>query len=122
MRFLNSKILGVDFGDCHDFLLEMYFENCDLTLSSFYGLTLKNRRFVSCKLQEVDFTNADLSASVFDNCDLHKALFENTNLEKADFRTARHYSIDPELNRIKKAKFSIPDVVGLLDRYDLSIQ
>ncbi len=39
-----------------------------------------------------------------DNCDLNRAVFDNSILEKADFRTSLNYSIDPELNRIKKAK------------------
>jgi fluoroquinolone resistance protein len=43
-------------------------------------------------------------------------------LEKADFRTAYNYSIDPEKNRIKKAKFSIFGVTGLLDKYDIEIE
>ncbi|HUZ61183.1 MAG TPA: hypothetical protein VMU83_20575 [Hanamia sp.] len=35
-----------------------------------------------------------------------------TNLEKADFRSAFNYSIDPELNEIKKAKFSSDELSG----------
>jgi hypothetical protein len=37
-------------------------------------------------------------------------------------RTSFNYSINPELNRIKKAKFSMPAVVGLLDKYDIEIE
>jgi hypothetical protein len=53
---------------------------------------------------------------------LSGATFENTNLEKADFRTSFNYSIDPEINRIKKAKFALPEVLGLLNKYDLVIE
>jgi len=49
------------------------------------------------------------------------AIFENTILEKADFRTSLNYSIDPENNRIRKAKFSILEISGLLDKYDIEI-
>jgi fluoroquinolone resistance protein len=70
----------------------------------------------------VDFTDADISQCVFDNCDLLGSIFKNTNLEKADLITASNYSIDPELNRLKKAKFSQPAVVGLLDKYDIIIK
>jgi uncharacterized protein YjbI with pentapeptide repeats len=79
-------------------------------------------RFVNCTLHEVDFTEADLTASLFENCDLQRTLFANTNLEKADFRTAFNYSIDPELNRIKKARFSMPGVLGLLSKYNIDIE
>jgi len=77
--------------------------------------------FDHCDLQEADFVEADLSKSLFIESDLNGAVFENTNLEKADFRTATNYSIDPEINRIKKARFSVPDVIGLLDKLDIRI-
>ncbi len=70
---------------------------------------------------EVDFTECDLTAASFDNCDMLEATFDRTILEKADFRTAYHYSINPEVNRIKKAKFSLPEVTGLLNKYDIEI-
>jgi hypothetical protein len=46
-------------------------------------------------------------------------VFNQSNLEKVDFRTSKNYAIDPENNRIKRAKFSYPDVLGLLDKYDI---
>ena len=73
------------------------------------------------QLQEVDFVEADLSGAVFDNCNLERAAFERSNLEKADFRTAYHYSIDPDLNKLKKTKFSTLGLSGLLDKYDIEI-
>ena len=63
----------------------------------------------------------DLTGCVFNNCDLTKATFENTIIEKADFRTSFNYSINPEINRIKKAKFSLSGIAGLLDKYDIEI-
>ena len=69
-----------------------------------------------------DFTEADLTNSVFDNCDLAGAKFEKTILEKADLRTSHNYSIDPEINKIKKAKFSVHGITGLLDKYDIEIE
>jgi hypothetical protein len=62
-----------------------------------------------------------LTSSVFHNCNLLKAAFYNTIIEKADFATSINYSIDPEINRIKKAKFSIFGLPGLLDKHDLII-
>jgi len=85
-------------------------------------MKLKKLIFKNCNLTEVDFTEADLSAALFDHCDLAKALFENTILEKADFRTSYNYSIDPEMNKIKKARFSTPGIAGLLDKYDIDIE
>lgn len=78
--------------------------------------------FSNSKLIEADFTGSDLTSSVFTNCELSRAIFKNTNIENADFRTSYNYSIDPENNRIKKAKFSIYGITGLLDKYDLEIE
>ena len=50
------------------------------------------------------------------------ATFDNSNLEKVDFTTAFNFSIDPEINRIKKAKFSLAGVLGLLNKYDIIIE
>jgi fluoroquinolone resistance protein len=49
------------------------------------------------------------------------SVFDRTNLEKADFRSAGNYSIDPTTNKIKKARFSLDGVAGLLDKYDIEI-
>lgn len=84
-------------------------------------MKLKQTVFKNSQLYEVDFTECDLSSASFDNCDLAGAIFKDTILEKADFRTAFNYSIDPELNRIKKAKFSRSGIAGLLDKYDIEI-
>jgi len=69
----------------------------------------------------VDLTECDLASAVFDHCDLAGATFENTILEKADLRTSFNYSIDPERNRVKKAKFSLQGLPGLLNKYDIEI-
>ena len=92
-----------------------------MNLASFYKRKLKKTKFLNCSLQEVDFVEADLGAAIFDNCDMAGAIFDNTILEKADFRTSYNYAIDPELNKIKKAKFSMPGVLGLLLKYDIEI-
>ena len=68
------------------------------------------------------FAEADLTEAVFKDCDLSGAIFDYTVLEKADLRTAQHYSIDPENNRLKKARFSIFGIAGLLDKYDIDIE
>ena len=78
--------------------------------------------FKQCVIHEVDFTDADLSNAVFDNCDLMGSTFMNTNVEKANFSTAKNYSINPAFNKIKKAKFSVPEITGLLHQYDIVIE
>lgn len=77
--------------------------------------------FIKCSMVEADFTDANLIKGNFEGCDLSRATFSNTNLQSADFRTAINYSIDPETNKISKAKFSIVGVLGLLDKYDIKV-
>ena len=122
VKFKGCKLLGIHFEDCNQFLLAMDFENCQLNLSSFYKLNLKNSKFTACSLRETDFTESDLTGSKLCKCDLNGAIFDNTRLEKADLRTAYNFSIDPENNRIRKAKFSLEGTRGLLDKYNLEIE
>ena len=122
VRFVDCKLLGVQLEVCNPFLLSVDFENCFMKLSVFQKLKLKKTKFKNCNLQEADFSEADLSAAVFENCDFNRAIFHRTLLEKADFRSSFNYSIDPENNRIKKAKFSSAGVVGLLDKYGIDIE
>lgn len=78
-------------------------------------------QFKNCLLEEVDFAESDLTNAVFAESDLRGAMFDHTRLEKVDFRTAINYAIDPEVNRIRKAKFSREGVMGLLAKYDIII-
>lgn len=120
--FKDCKILGLRFDHCNDFLLAFNFEDCALNLSSFYQKKLKKTRFKNCVLEEVDFVEADFTEAIFDNCNLSRAIFESTILVKADLRTSYNFSIDPENNHIKKAKFSMKGITGLLEKYDIVIQ
>jgi fluoroquinolone resistance protein len=122
VKFKKCKLLGLHFEDCNNLLITIDFEDCILNISSFFKLNLKRTRFINSKIIDVDFTETDLNKSIFENCDLKSTTFQNTNLEGADFRSSYNYSIDPELNRIKKAKFSIPWIAGLLDKYDIDIE
>lgn len=117
----NCKMLGLRFDTCNEFGLSFSFDNCQLNHSSFYKTKIKKTVFKNSQLQETDFTETDLTSSVFDNCNLMLAVFDRTILEKVDFRTSYNYSINPETNRIKKAKFSLSGISGLLNKYDIEI-
>ena len=71
---------------------------------------------------EVDFGRADLSGSAFYDCDLKNSIFDSSNLSKCDFRKAINYAIDPDNNKISKAKFSLIGIPGLLTKYDILIE
>jgi uncharacterized protein YjbI with pentapeptide repeats len=115
-------MLGLRFDTCNEFGLSFSFDSCQLNHSSFYKTKIKKTIFKNSQLQEVDFAACGLTSAVFENCDLSGAVFENTDIEKADFRTSYNYSIDPEINRITKARFSILGVSGLLEKYNIIIE
>lgn len=119
--FNNCKLLGVLFHDCNPFLLSMTFTDCILNFSSFFNLKIKNTRFKNCSLEQTDFTNSDLTECIFDNCSLYQTTFDNSILEKVDFRTATDLRINPDINRIKYAKFSKENALGLLAYYKIDI-
>jgi len=72
-------------------------------------------------LKETDFSEVNLSSSIFSECDLTGAIFSHSTLKKVDFRTAINYSIDPEFNKLEKAKFSEFNLEGLLYKHHLDI-
>ncbi len=122
VSFKDCKLLGIQFDECNPFGLALSFEGCQLNHSSFYKMKIKKTSFINSQLQKTDFSEADLTSSFFTNCNLLQAVFDQTILEKVDFRSSINYSIDPENNRIKKAKFSILGISGLLGKYDIYIE
>ena len=73
-------------------------------------------------MQEADFSESDLTGAIFENCDLLQTTFFHTNLEQANFTSAFNYSINPETNRLRKARFSLLGLIGLLDTYGIEIE
>lgn len=122
VTFINSKLVGVHFYKSGGFTFLVNFIHCQLNLASFYNMNLSGTIFKDCNLQEVDFTDANLTGVNLHHCNLISAIFNDTNLEKADLRTAYNFTIDPELNRLKKAKFSLQNVNGLLEKYEVKIE
>jgi uncharacterized protein YjbI with pentapeptide repeats len=121
-RFQRCKMVGLHFEDCHAIFFDAHFADCVLDLSSFFRRKLAGKTFSGCSLKEVDFTEADLEGVSFAGADLQSAVFDQTNLDKADFRGAIGFVIDPERNRLKKSRFAIEGLPGLLGKYDLSIE
>ena len=120
--FINCKLVGVSFADCNDFLFEVTFENCTLNLASFFKMDIAGTLFKNCSLHEADFTESNLQEAVFDDCDLQDAVFERTNLQRADFSSAYNYSINPEINPLENARFSLSGLPGLLQKYNIQIE
>lgn len=121
VKFSGCKLTGVDFSACNPAMISLSFEDCIMDYVSLARLHLKKIEFSNCSLIRAFFDDADLSSSKFIGCNLENAVFGKTNLEKADLSTSYNYIIDPENNRVKKAKFSTSGIAGLLLKYDIEI-
>ncbi len=120
--FRGCKLMGLDFSVCSDFLFQVNFEQCQLDYALFGKKKMKKTRFVNCSVKEADFSETILSEANFEKSDLSGASFQYCNLEKTDFRSAINFTIDPEHNRMKGARFSAYSLAGLLGKYGLNIE
>lgn len=120
--FTDCKFTAVNFSMVDPLLFSVEFKDCILDYSKFYTLKIKGTVFSNCSLTAVDFMNADLTGVIFDNCNLHKAVFIDTIANNADFSTSYNFSMDPEKNKLKKAKFSETGLKGLLEKYDIIVK
>lgn len=122
VKFIDCKLLGLNFFQAKDFAFALSCERCNLDYASFDSKKLNKSRFENCKMHSVNFTMADLTKTEFTDCDLYEAVFNNTNLSGVDLTRISNFSIDPEMNKVKKAKFQAQDLEKLLYKYDLIIQ
>jgi uncharacterized protein YjbI with pentapeptide repeats len=122
IHFKNCKLVGFDFSACTDFLFKVEFENCLLDYAIFSRKNLKQTNLKHCSVREADFFEVDLQKANFNGCDLSGAQFENCNLQQADFSSAVNFTIDPERNKMKGARFLNTGLSGLLQKYNLIIE
>ena len=99
----------------------LYFYSSNISHSSFYGLELADLIIDDCKVHDVDFRESNLTHASFIGSDLQNSLFMHTNLTHANFTNAINYTIDIQFNTIKKAIFSFPDAIALLNSLDIKI-
>lgn len=121
VSFKACRLSGIDFEDISKMLFSVSFENCQLSYSHFKDLKIPKTCFLNCEIKECDFVAVDLSGSWFTGSSLVGSNFERCNLSKANFRNAYGYRFDPWNNQIKKARFSSPEVLSLLDQFDIAI-
>ena len=121
VTFEDCKILGVNFHECSDFLFSVSFNNCIIDFASFSGKKMPKTAFVKSSLKETSFVQAILIGSKFEQCDLLGTIFNRTDLSSVNFVTAYHYTIDPEINMLKKAVFTPDGLAGLLVKHQIKI-
>ncbi|AMR31481.1 hypothetical protein A0256_08605 [Mucilaginibacter sp. PAMC 26640] len=120
--FKRCKLSGVNFSKSRDFLFEVNFEGCILDNAIFFKKKNKKATFTDCSMMETDLTEADLTDAKLINCNLNRAFFSRTILKGADLRSSYNFAIDPEDNQIKKARFSLHGLPGLLGKYEIKVE
>ncbi|MEE8398304.1 MAG: pentapeptide repeat-containing protein [Desulfobacterales bacterium] len=123
--FESSKMVGIDWTAVSwpavKLASPIQFRECDISMSLFTGLSLKEIAITKCRARDVDFEEADLTQADFAGTDLLKSRFIHTNLTEANFTHADSYSIDITVNRTKNARFSLPEAISLLYLLDIDI-
>lgn len=120
VKFTGCKVIGVDWTKAEE-LRAPGFNNSQINYSNFRMLKIPKTKIIACEAKEVDFAEADLSQGDFQRTDFEKSIFFKTNLSQADFRGAKNYFIDVKNNVIKKARFSLPEAMALLQSLDIVI-
>lgn len=121
VSFTGCNLLSVNFGQCSSFGFRVAFNECQLDYTSFLSRNLKKTRFVDCSIREARFLSCDLTGAVFKNCNLELTVFASTILVQADLSTSYNLSLDPDNNKLKKTRFSLHSLPGLLTKYDIVI-
>jgi len=125
-RFETSQVIGVDWTQTawaeNKFIVfkPVDFVECVLNHSTFSAMKMKQIQVVRCIAHDVSFEEADLTQADCTFTDFNSSRFLHTNLTEADFTGATNYTIAPQLNILKKTKFSLPEAMALL--YGLDIQ
>ena len=121
VRFSKCKVMGIDWTKAQK-LQDLNFFECQMNYSNFKLLKLPKIKIVKCEAKEIDFIETELSGGDFRNTDFEKSLFFKANLTNADFRGATNYTIDIKTNILKRARFSLPEALSLLEGLDIIIE
>ncbi|MDD4731963.1 MAG: pentapeptide repeat-containing protein [Desulfovibrio sp.] len=116
--FEDCKLLGVNWSPAGGFFTARY-KGCSMENNVFADLSLGEFSFSGCSLVNASFFNTRLTRAVFDDCDLAGCQFTDTDLSFADFKTARHYHINAQTNKLHQTVFSMPEAVSLLSNLDI---
>lgn len=144
-RFENCSIKNLDFENCEAKFLQLTassliginwgllqpvgtvgtaidkITDCHLKYNTFSKMSLKRMDFSNCALSGSTFAECVLTETSFRNADLSDTEFYKCDLRKSDFRSARGYRIDCLSCPLKGARFSMPDVLQLLDSLEIKI-
>lgn len=122
-QFKNSKVVGVNWAEAawgkRALLPSIDFFDCAINYSTFIGLDLCRINLTGCVAKDVDFAEANLTQANCTHTDFSDSRFLHTDLTEADFTGATNYSINANLNVLKRTKFSFSEAMSLLYSLDI---
>ena len=125
VSFKDSKLTGVNWTEAEWPKLTLSgplkFQNCVLSDCSFLGLPLAGAVIKDSLAKEADFRETILSKADLAGTDFAGALFGATDLCGANLAGARNYAINVKENKVKDARFSLPEAMDLLYCLDIKI-
>lgn len=126
IEFDACKMVGVDWGKARWPTYQTnspfkFYNGCNLSDSSFFGLNLGEIEIINCKLHAVDFRECSTQNAVLTGNDFLSALFDKTDLKGTDFTDSFNYNINIFENEVQGARFSRIDALGLLTSLDISL-
>jgi fluoroquinolone resistance protein len=117
--FEKCKVVGVDWTEKYRYKVQLEFYESLLNYSNFSNIELKNFVLEDSTALEVDFIDTSMIKANCKGTDFTGSIFLRTNLNEADFRAAKHYLINIQNNKVKKAKFSLPEALNLLAPFEI---
>jgi fluoroquinolone resistance protein len=114
-EFFDCKVVGINFYHFDQLLFDSRFTGSRIQNCNFSELKMKRASFLDCRIDECDFEDAFLVEAKFDDSVFRETLFHGCDLERASFLEASGYAIDPRTNKVRKAVFSVPDVLSLVE-------
>lgn len=123
--FQDCRLTGADFSvaswSAYSASSPISFDRCDLSYANFARSRLGAIRVSECRALEAEFMEADLTGATFHETDLARAGFARSNLSNADFRTAFGFIIDPITAKLRGARFSSNQLIGLVVGFGIEI-
>jgi uncharacterized protein YjbI with pentapeptide repeats len=124
--FRSVVCVGIDWSEVRAlgklFPLFKEISGCVLQFNTFFKMKLSKLLFSDSKILDCSFMEANLAGSVFRGVDFLNSTFQDCDLTACDFREARNYRINTAANSMAGARFSLPEVVGLLDNLGVIIE
>ena len=120
VSFKDCKVLGFNFNTLRS-ISGLKFNDSNLSFCILNSMKTRDIEFISCKLDDSDFSEGQFESLSFEKSKLSRVNFSNSNLLNCNFSYASDYFIDPRFTRIKGSTFSMPEALGLLDSFEIKI-